>query len=526
MPHDAQFLTNLQGGLIVSCQPVDDGPLDTIPTIVAFAQAARNGGARALRIEGADNVAAVARACDLPIIGIIKRDLPDSPVRITPFIEDVKALAAAGATVIAIDGTNRVRPVPVADLLAAIHAAGCLAMADLATEAEARFARQLGFDILGTTMSGYTGGPVPAAPDLDFVAACRRLGGVVVAEGRYNTPTAAAAAIAAGASAVCVGSAITRTEHVTEWFRSAVDEAVTSSKATVLALDVGGTKTLAALVRNGDILERQTMPTPRGVGTDAWFARLGALAEDWRGRYDAVGAAVTGVVQDGHWSALNPRTLAIPDRTPLVQRLAALFGVPAIALNDAQAAAWGEYRHGAGHAQDMVFVTVSSGIGGGIVLQGRLLQGANGLAGSLGQTRGAPGAERLETRASGFGMAALAAALGHAATTHEIFAGVENGLPWAVALLEQAIENLAVALGDLQRLIDPEVIVLGGGIGLLPQFRDRLVARLSLEPGHSRPAIRPAALGGDAGIVGIADLSRSHVAIDAGSLTPVKALSA
>lgn len=509
MPYNAQFLSNLQGGLIVSCQPVDDGPLDTIPTIVAFAQAARNGGARALRIEGADNVAAVARACDLPIIGIIKRDLPDSPVRITPFIADVEALAAAGATVIAVDGTDRPRPAPVADLLAAIHAAGCLAMADLATEAEATRARQLGFDILGTTMSGYTGGPVPAEPDLDFVTACRRLGGTVVAEGRYNTPAAAAAAIAAGASAVCVGSAITRTEHVTEWFRGAVDEAVSNSKASVLALDVGGTKTLAALVRNGEILDRQTIPTPQGVGTDAWFATIGALARDWRGRYEAVGAAVTGVVQGGYWSALNPRTLAIPDRTPLVQRLTALFGVPAIAVNDAQAAAWGEYRHGAGRAQDMVFITVSSGIGGGIVLQGRLLQGANGLAGSLGQIRGAPAAECLEARASGFGMAAAATDRGHTATTHEIFAAVDNGLPWAVALLEQAVESLAVALGDLQRLIDPEVIVLGGGIGLLPQFRDRLVARLSLEPRHLRPEIRPAALGGDAGIVGIADLSRS-----------------
>ena len=276
MPHHAQFLTDLAGGLIVSCQPVDDGPLDTIPAIVAFAQAASNGGARALRIEGADNVAAVAAAvaaaCDLPIIGIIKRDLPDSPVRITPFIADVEALAAAGATVIAVDGTDRARPVPVAELLAAIHAAGCLAMADLATEAEARVAKQIGFDILGTTMSGYTGGPIPAGPDLDFVAACRRLGGVVVAEGRYNTPAAAASAIAAGASAVCVGSAITRTEHVTEWFRSAVDEAVSGSKATVLALDVGGTKTLAALVRNGAILDRQTVPTPQDVGTDAWCA--------------------------------------------------------------------------------------------------------------------------------------------------------------------------------------------------------------------------------------------------------------
>jgi N-acetylmannosamine-6-phosphate 2-epimerase/N-acetylmannosamine kinase len=152
-----------------------------------------------------------------------------------------------------------------------------------------------------------------------------------------------------------------------------------------------------------------------------------------------------------------------------------------------------------------VFITVSSGIGGGIVLDGRLLQGARGLAGSLGQTLGRRGGERLETRASGFGLASSAAAQGHAATTHEIFAAGDQGLPWAVALLDEAVEDLAVALGDLQRLIDPQLVVLGGGVGMLPQFRERLVARLRQEPARLRTEISPAALGGDAGIIGIAD---------------------
>ncbi|HTN63179.1 MAG TPA: putative N-acetylmannosamine-6-phosphate 2-epimerase [Devosia sp.] len=504
MAQHSRFLDCLDGGLIVSCQPVDDGPLDSVASIVAFALAARNAGARALRIEGAENVAGVAAACELPIIGIIKRDLPDSAVRITPFVDDVTALADAGATVIAVDGTDRKRPVSVADLLAAIHARGCLAMADLATEAEAVVAKQLGFDILGTTMSGYTGGPIPAQPDLAFVAACRRLGGTVVAEGRYNAPATAALAIEAGASAVCVGSAITRTEHVAEWFRAAVDGAVRRRSATVLALDVGGSKTLAALVKNGEIIERRSIPTPGGVGTDEWFSTIATLATDWQGRFDSVGAAVTGLVQDGLWSALNPKTLAIPERTPLVERLTALFGVPAVALNDAQAAAWGEYSHGAGRAQDMVFITVSSGIGGGIVLDGKLLQGARGLAGSLGQMVGAAGHERLENRASGFGMAAAAAAIGQAADTRSIFAALEQGQPWAMGLVDGAIEDFAVALLDLQRLIDPEIVILGGGIGLLASFRTRLEARLSREPAIMRPVIKPAALGGDAGIVGIA----------------------
>ncbi len=504
MARSSSVLETLDGGLIVSCQPVDDGPLDTIDTIVAFARAAELSGARAIRIEGAENVGPVVAAIGVPVIGIIKRDLPDSPVRITPFLHDVGALADAGATIIAVDGTDRIRPVAVAELLAAIHARGCLAMADLSNIEEARAAHAMGFDILGTTMSGYTGGPIPAGPDLEFVTACRALGGVVVAEGRYNTPETAAAAIAAGATAVCVGSAITRTEHVTDWFRTAVERAAARRGQTVLALDVGGTKTLAALVRDGVILDRRTIATPQGVGTDIWFAAIATLAADWQGQYSALGAAVTGLIEDGHWSALNPVTLAIPERTPLVARLTEMFGVPSVALNDAQAAAWGEYRRGAGTGQDMVFVTVSSGIGGGIVLGGRLVQGARGLAGSLGQTLGAPGADRLETRASGFGMAAAAATIGQSPDTRAIVAAADAGAPWANAILDTAAADLAVALSDLQRLVDPQCVVLGGGIGLVPQFRERLLAQLGTIPSRLRPNIVPAALGADAGIMGIA----------------------
>jgi N-acetylmannosamine-6-phosphate 2-epimerase/N-acetylmannosamine kinase len=494
------------GALVVSCQPVDDGPLDRPEIVVAFARAAVAAGAAALRIEGADNVAAVVPAVPVPVIGLIKRDLADSPVRITAFLDDVDALAAAGARIIAVDATRRRRPVPVADLLARIHAHGCLAMADLATEADARAARALGFDILGTTMSGYTGGPVPEAPDLAFVAACRALGGPVIAEGRYNTPPLAAAAIAAGADAVCVGSAITRPEHVTGWFRDAVAAVAARRAKPVLALDIGGTKLAAALVRDGVVLERRQVPTPPQVASGAWFARLADLLVDWRGTYAAAGAAVTGVVVDGLWSALNPAVLPIPDRTPIAARLGDLLDRPVRVTNDAQAAAWGEYRRGAGRGRDMVFVTVSTGIGGGAVLGGRLVTGARGLAGSLGQMTTASGAP-LEACASGTALAAAAAALGHPADTRHLFAAAAAGEAWATAIVVAAASAVAAGLVDLQRLFDPEVIVVGGGIGLLDAFRDPVAARLADVDARLRPAVVPAALGADAGLVGIADLA-------------------
>ena len=112
----------LQQGFVASCQPVDFGPMDKPEIVAAMAQASIAGGATALRIEGIENLKATRPLVDVPIIAIIKRDLEDSDVRITPFINDVIALKEAGADIIAIDATNRVRPVSIELLVKKIHA--------------------------------------------------------------------------------------------------------------------------------------------------------------------------------------------------------------------------------------------------------------------------------------------------------------------------------------------------------------------------------------------------------------------
>ena len=218
-----KLLESLRGGLIVSCQPVPGGPMDRPGIVAALAWAALNGRAVGLRIEGLENLRAVRLVTSAPIIGLIKRDLADSAVRITPFVHDVLDLAAVGADVIAFDATNRQRPSTVADLLSAIRSTSRLAMADCSDAVDGQVAHALGADILGTTLSGYTGPQVPQGPDLALVAALASLGGFVVAEGRYTVPALAAQAMSAGANAVVAGSAITRTEHVTSWFVEALN---------------------------------------------------------------------------------------------------------------------------------------------------------------------------------------------------------------------------------------------------------------------------------------------------------------
>lgn len=220
-----QVFQRIQHGLIASCQPVDDGPMDKPEIVAAMAQASVIGGAAGLRIEGVENLKATRPTVQVPIIGIVKRDLPDSPIRITPFLHDIEALAKAGADIIAVDGTHRPRPVELESAVKKIHELGCLAMADCSNLEEGLHCQKLGFDIIGSTMSGYTGGVVPKEPDYQLVKDLKKAGCRVMAEGRYNTPELAKTAIEIGADFVTVGSALTRLEHLVSWFAAAVKSA-------------------------------------------------------------------------------------------------------------------------------------------------------------------------------------------------------------------------------------------------------------------------------------------------------------
>ncbi|WP_068412425.1 N-acetylmannosamine-6-phosphate 2-epimerase [Labrenzia sp. OB1] len=216
------ILEQLSSGLIVSCQPVIGGPLDRPEITAAFALAALDGGACGLRIEGVENLKAVRAVTKVPVIGLIKEDLTDSPVRITPFPTQARALIEAGADIVAFDATDRVRPEPISRLIAAIKSAGVLAMADCSSVEDGRRAADLGCELLGSTMSGYLGGPIPDGPDLELVTALSGCGRFTVAEGRYQRPVDAVRAQKNGADAVVVGSAISRPEHITSWFADAL----------------------------------------------------------------------------------------------------------------------------------------------------------------------------------------------------------------------------------------------------------------------------------------------------------------
>lgn len=221
-------LARLSGGLVVSCQARPDNPLHGPAFMAAMARAAAAGGAVGVRIDGPDDVRAVRAAVTLPIVGLYKRPTGGSPVVITPTFADAAAVAAAGADIIALDGTGRPRPDGVAleTLIGRIHAElGRPVLADVGDLADGLAAVAAGADAVATTLSGYLDAaqPPPEEPDLDLVEAlARRLQVPVIAEGRIRTPQEARMAMARGAFAVVVGTAITNPREITRRFVAAL----------------------------------------------------------------------------------------------------------------------------------------------------------------------------------------------------------------------------------------------------------------------------------------------------------------
>jgi N-acetylmannosamine-6-phosphate 2-epimerase/N-acetylmannosamine kinase len=274
----------------------------------------------------------------------------------------------------------------------------------------------------------------------------------------------------------------------------------------VLAFDLGGSKILAALVAGASVIDRAEVATAREAGPEAWIEQMAEIAARWDGRYGRLGVTVTGLVREGRWSALNPGVLAIPPDYPLAEQVRKRLGQVAVIANDAQAAAWGEHVHGAGQGRDMVFLTVSTGIGGGVVLGGRLLVGRGGLAGSFGQL--GPFAEagaRVEDIAAGRWIALAAA--GRAGDARAVFAAAQAGDAWAEGIVAQSAERVARLCANVQLALDPGVIVIGGGVGLAPGYLGRVEAALAPLAGPLCPQIVPAALGAAAGAIGIAALA-------------------
>ena len=318
---------------------------------------------------------------------------------------------------------------------------------------------------------------------------------------------------------------------------------MTRLRATI-GLDIGGTKLRGCVIdSNGLVLARGRKDTP-AQDPGAIVSESADLIRDlsFEREIDAVGVACAAFVDRTGSTVLFAPNLAWRD-LPFRALLETALGLPVIIENDANAAAWGEFRFGAAvGTSDMMLVTVGTGIGGGVVTNGVLLRGAFGIAAELGHMRVVPGGIRCgcgnrgcwEQYASGTALVREARELvvsgtPHAARLNELCAGdpdrltgpdvtraAAEGDPAAVELLSDLGTWIGEGAASVTAILDPDLIVLGGGVaevgGLLidpavAAFRRHLTGR-----GH-RPEARfvLASLGNDAGMIGAADLAaRAH----------------
>lgn len=226
------FLTKVKGGLIVSCQALEGEPLHSSFIMSKMAKAALAGGAVGIRANSVEDIKAIQKEVKLPIIGIFKKEYPDSEVFITPTLKEVRAICKTGVSVVALDATSRKRPQN-ENLKEIIHSVkkefkDILIMGDTASLNDVTFALQAGVDIIGTTLHGYTeetAGCNISDNDFAYLKEVLQKSTVpVIAEGKVDTPEKAKRVLELGVESVVVGGAITRPKEITERFIESIKQ--------------------------------------------------------------------------------------------------------------------------------------------------------------------------------------------------------------------------------------------------------------------------------------------------------------
>ena len=309
-----------------------------------------------------------------------------------------------------------------------------------------------------------------------------------------------------------------------------------------IGVDVGGTKVLGGVVDEfGAVLKTGRRDTPREGGR-ALTQAIADVAQELMSEFtiDSVGVSAAGFVSSDRKTMLATPNIAGWNGVDLDSDLTALIGLPVVIENDANAAAWGEARFGAGRGKDhMLMMTIGTGIGGGIVVNGDLYRGAFGIAAEIGHIRVVPdghlcgcGARGcFEQYASGNALLrhareAIAASPDIARNLLSRGDGTIDGLT-GKAITEAAGDGDAVALAafnttgqwlgagiaTLSVILDPECVVIGGGVIdageiLLAPTRAALERYMPFAGRHPYPEIIAASMGNEAGLVGVADLAR------------------
>jgi len=289
---------------------------------------------------------------------------------------------------------------------------------------------------------------------------------------------------------------------------------------TVVGLDLGGTKIAAGAFDGERLLSRILLPTPKegGVAVVEALAEAARRAETEAGvRAVAIGLGTPGPLDFREGKIRFTPNIPNMVDFPIRRLLEEATGRPVHLENDANAAALAEHHLGAGKGQrSSLFLTVSTGIGGGVVLEGRVLRGERGQGGELGHTTLLPGGPVcgcglegcLEALAAGRALEREAGyAYGRLVNTRELFQLFQEGDPKAERILLQGARYVGIGLASLVKAFDPGVVILGGGVALNApeEYWETLqkTFRHYLQ-GWEAPPLRRALLGPEAGLLGAA----------------------
>jgi len=309
-----------------------------------------------------------------------------------------------------------------------------------------------------------------------------------------------------------------------------------------VGIDVGGTKIAGALVsETGEIIMSLKVPTPAD-NTEELIHAVVTMVNDLRAEREikAVGVAIAGFIDAAQSEVIYSPNLSLRNE-PLKAKLEAKLGVDVFVENDANAAGWAEYRFGAGQgSKHMLMITIGTGVGGAIVANGELFRGGFGIGAELGHAnfiqdgkqcgcgqhgcleKYASGTALLEAAkelaasgtAEGSRLAELQAEVGEL-TGNEVYQAITESDPGAIRLLNDLGENIGKAVASLAAILDPQILVVGGGLSvagelLLKPVRDAYLNHLPARGYRPEMKIVSAALINDAGVVGAADLARAH----------------
>lgn len=307
-----------------------------------------------------------------------------------------------------------------------------------------------------------------------------------------------------------------------------------------IGIDIGGTKIAGALVdAQGAIILEERVPSPAG-DPDAMVDAVVGLIERLSADHEVIGA---GVAAAGFIDADQSTIIYAPNiswrNEPFKAKLEAKLDIPVIIENDANAAAWAEFRYGAGRGyKHMIMLTIGTGVGGAVIADSRMLRGGFGIAGELGHIRVVPNGLLcgcgqhgcLESYASGSALLRAAKALAASGepegqrlreieteagqlTGLEVYKAILENDPGALRVLRELGSWLGQAIGSLVAVLDPEVVVIGGGVSaagdlLLDPIREAYRAHLPAQGFRPELKITAAEFVNDAGVVGAADLVR------------------